>query len=146
MPLILDREDLRIEQNIPPENPKVTPHIRISDIHRLQERIRVPIRAQLTAARRTIPQIPTRLKKVLLQVLAASLPRGSIEAKVFVRCAGDLLVCHARAEHALDEVSERTYAVHEDPEAREGLRAREHTAEDYGEHESEKLLVSAWQE
>lgn len=57
--------------------------------------------------------------------------------------ADDVGVCDAGGEHAGDEVGEGREAVHEDPEAGEGLRAGEDAAEDEGEGEEEVRDVAA---
>lgn len=57
--------------------------------------------------------------------------------------ADDVSVCDARGEHTGDEVGEWRDAVHEDPEAGQGLRAGEDAAEDEGEEEEEVSDVAA---
>lgn len=60
-------------------------------------------------------------------VLAACLARARVEADEFNRGADNGVVGQARGEHAVDEVGEGGYAVHEDPEAWESSGRGEDT-------------------
>ena len=60
-------------------------------------------------------------------VLAACLAGGGVELDEFDGGADDGVVGQAGGEHAVDEVCEGGYAVHEDPEAWESLGSGEDT-------------------
>ena len=70
-------------------------------------------------------EVAAKYVHISFHILVASFVGGRIEVEEFNGGTGDLVVGEAGGEHAVDQISERRNAVHEDPEPWESSRAGE---------------------
>jgi len=128
-----------IEEDVRPEDSKVAPALAVVDIRAGQELITDAELAVSAVGRRgRVLQVSRRGAQEGRQVLLTGLAGGRAENRELGLRADDGSVVDLRRHHGCDPVGERRDAVHEDPEAGEGLGGLHDTVEGQREGEDER--------
>jgi hypothetical protein len=133
-----------IEHYVRRYDTQIPPAVRIRAAHTCQVGIRIRHRAELAVGRRLrIRKIPTRELDVWLHVLPTGRIRHGLHRQQLDVRAPHGSVGQAGAQHRGHDVREGRDAVHENPEAGQGVGRGEHAAEDERERKEQVGHVAA---
>ena len=120
------REDIKADKG--PHNPEVPPSIRVVAAKLRQVLVRVAGAAEFALRSGVgVCEVASKGRDVGRHVGGTVGAGGWVEVREFDLGTDDAGVGEADGEHAVNEVGERAYAVHEDPKARKGGRGGEDT-------------------